>query len=925
MSTRVVERVDDWTERPFSDGYRDLQDLAASDFSGVVRAGGAELYMTRGTVVGIQRGSIEDFEGASGTVYEAPTDALPLLAVMQERSDEVRAKYYSEDTSISEVDRTLESGGFTGFVELSENVLSGDYYLVYHQGNSMSVAFVGNSGNLLTDDEAFERADDEVGIYEVRRVDIEPIAIPEPPEPEPEPEPEQTSEPEPDPEPESVPDPEPQSEPESDRESEPGPDAEDERQSDTDSASAAAGAAAGDAVTEGSDGDADGKGDDSPVDGTARTEDPSATDTAETVVDTEDSGIADDDSEPVATDVETEPEDDGTTPTAESSETADPSREAAGRKDEISDAERETDRQSATSSAERDRRDRERADANTTESATAESSTTESGPAESSPARTPESSSSSPDSDRGTTDGASDTESGSSSRSVTTQTDPATPDPPAQSGETPTQNDKPPTPTQDNEPPTPTPPESPETGTATSAVEERSSTVEDPSSLETRSIPSLDPERTSTRSRSSSSEPRRDAPGRGDAGAGNGGAASGSGERSVQSGGRTDDSTRQQDTQRSQSTKSESTGTASGQGGAAKTGAAAGAAGAAAAAAAAGSDESGETDTDTDTESGAEEGNSERIEELQALLTEREKEISRLESDLESAETERESLRRELETVREERDELAEQVEKLESELQRLEEELGAATDAQQRMTPQEALSGTDVFVRYRSKGDATLEKAHQSGAVQQDVTENLRLEKHTQFDADISAVGGREYDEFLEDTVSYKFVRWVVYDLLFEIQGTGHTETLSELYDALPKINRVELNGAVNVTYTEDGQENQGTETFDIVFRERMGDPLLVANINDSREGASEAMMENLITAAERVGRSSDQFASAFLVTESFFEPEALETVAEATRGGILSRDKRKSFVNLSRKQGYHLCLVEARNQNFHLEVPEL
>ena len=32
-----------------------------------------------------------------------------------------------------------------------------------------------------------------------------------------------------------------------------------------------------------------------------------------------------------------------------------------------------------------------------------------------------------------------------------------------------------------------------------------------------------------------------------------------------------------------------------------------------------------------------------------------------------------------------------------------------------------------------------------------------------------------------------------------------------------------------------------------------------------------------------------------------------------------------RASFVNLSRKQGYHLCPVEARNENFHLAVPEL
>ena len=185
MSTRVVDRVDDWDEQSFADGYSGLHDLADRDFSGVVRAGGAELFMTKGVVVGIRRGTIEDFEDASGTTYIAPTPALPLLAIMQERSEEVRAQYYTEDTSIAEVDRTLEDGGFTGFVELSENVLSGDYYLVYHRGRSMSVAFVGNSKRLIQDDDAFDQANDEVGIYEVRPVDIEAIEIPEPKAPEP--------------------------------------------------------------------------------------------------------------------------------------------------------------------------------------------------------------------------------------------------------------------------------------------------------------------------------------------------------------------------------------------------------------------------------------------------------------------------------------------------------------------------------------------------------------------------------------------------------------------------------------------------------------------------------------------------------------------------------------------------------------------
>ncbi|MFB6311871.1 MAG: transcriptional regulator, partial [Salinirussus sp.] len=180
MGLRVADRVEDWDERPVEGGYAGLSALADEEFSGVVRTGGAELYMTAGTVVGIQRGTIEDFQDGSGTAYEAPDPALPLLCIMQAANADVRAQYYTEDTPISEVDGTLSDGGFSGYLELSENVLSGDYFLVYHGGTSSAVGFVGAAERLITGDEAFETAADEVGIYKVRQVDIEPIDIPEP-------------------------------------------------------------------------------------------------------------------------------------------------------------------------------------------------------------------------------------------------------------------------------------------------------------------------------------------------------------------------------------------------------------------------------------------------------------------------------------------------------------------------------------------------------------------------------------------------------------------------------------------------------------------------------------------------------------------------------------------------------------------------
>jgi len=233
-------------------------------------------------------------------------------------------------------------------------------------------------------------------------------------------------------------------------------------------------------------------------------------------------------------------------------------------------------------------------------------------------------------------------------------------------------------------------------------------------------------------------------------------------------------------------------------------------------------------------------------------------------------------------------------------------------------MSPTEALTGTDIFIRYYSKGNPTLKDVRGGSASRDDVGENLQLEVHTQFERDDVAVGGQSYDAFLTERLEHQFVEWVTHDLLFEIRETSNQTALADLYDVIPQLDHAELNGRVGV-------DDEDTEQFDIVFRNRTGSPLLVANLNDSREAATESMMETVITKAEGVGRSADAFSGAFLVTRSFFDASAIELAGETTQSGLLSRDKRKSFVKLSRKRGYHLCLVEARDENFHLAAPDL
>ena len=181
MNSRTIDVVTDWETVAAPDGYEGLHELADGEFSGAVSAGMTWAFFLNGRVVGVFEGDIEDFEHAELTAYRAADPSLPLLFSMRERGGETRASYYTNETPLSEADETLSNGGFTGYIELSENVLSGDYYVVYHGGKSMSAAFLGSSERLITGEEAFEKAADEVGIYEVIDADVELVEIPEPP------------------------------------------------------------------------------------------------------------------------------------------------------------------------------------------------------------------------------------------------------------------------------------------------------------------------------------------------------------------------------------------------------------------------------------------------------------------------------------------------------------------------------------------------------------------------------------------------------------------------------------------------------------------------------------------------------------------------------------------------------------------------
>ncbi|WP_408958980.1 transcriptional regulator [Natrinema sp. 74] len=877
MDPRTQERVEEWDSRPFDGGFDGLSNLAAADFSGAVSAAGTWLFMLNGRIVGIFDGDIEDVETASGTQYEAPHPSLPLLCTMEERGGETRANYYTNETPLREVDETLQSGSFTGYVELSENVLSGDYYAVYYGGRRMAAAYIGNAERLLTGEEAFERAADEVGIYEVVDVEIDVTDVPE------------TGDAEPDSSGTDRTTTEGASDPDTtvdadtagasandDTSAEPTPDPTTSSIDPIDVSSTEptnTDASVGDPI------------EDVTADDSSLTGDIDLTGDPSEITATEETG---DDSKSASAGI-TEPE-----PAVDPD--PDPHPESASSDDGVESA---------------DRNDEERAEPNGEASSSTTGTTTEFSEADAAAASD-------------TSDGDSTADDSDDSDSATDETErPTDPDlaeveaaaeeldqniswvedgEPAATSSEPAVQDTTDESTDEPEPAADSAPEAdaaPETDADEDDLEEQFEREEE--WRETRRIPSIDPDDSDSETDASNE--------RGTSSAGRSSAVSSS---ETAAGGA---STGNQSGSRSGRRTTDSTSTASSAGGRGRS------------QAQRGQREASQSRTET-----AGQGNRERVAALTEKVETLQEQRNALVTKAEELETERDRLRSENEELSATVERLQSRIESLETELEQARKREGETGDAGgdtavstgPNLSPQQALSGTNLFVRYASKSQPTLETAHDGAADRSDVASNLRLEHHTQFDSADAVVDGEPYDDFLASTMEYRFVDWLTEMVLYEVRDTGNADGLGDLYDAIPRIDRAELGATISLA-DDDTEDVPDQVTFDIVAFDKMGNPLVLATLNDSREPASKALLEELEEAASAVKANYPSLASAIAVTSSYFEPGALEVAEQATSGGFLSRGSKLSYVNLSRKDGYHLCLVESRSEGFHMNVPEL
>lgn len=293
--------------------------------------------------------------------------------------------------------------------------------------------------------------------------------------------------------------------------------------------------------------------------------------------------------------------------------------------------------------------------------------------------------------------------------------------------------------------------------------------------------------------------------------------------------------------------------------------------------------------------------------------------IEHLRSRVAALERERDTLQSERDDLIEERDRLESRIEQLKERIDELESSSSSGGAGTLELSPEEALSGTSLFVRYHTQSHSTLDDVYHGDAHPEDVNENLMLEQHTTFSAENAVVDGVPYEDFITDSVEYAVVSWIVRDLFYDIYEAGYEDDLADLYDFIRDIDRAALHA--------DNTTDDGTSVFfDVVCFDQRGDPLIVVRIDDSRDPTTRQEAESLL---DEASAAADQWplTAALLVTTSYFDASALDTAADATTGGggLFSSSNRESYVRLSRKHGFHLCLVEARHQQFHVAVPKL
>lgn len=168
--------IRDWETDSFRGREAAVRQLGVQSFSGVVVADETTVVIVNGAAIRVTNGSITDLFDAELVVHEARNPAEPYLLALYGHCSEA-ARLYTRETPVGDAVSELADASFSGYVELSEHVYSGDYYAVFSGGDVEFLGIQSTERPPLSGTEARDAMYGEVGIYSINRAWMDPVDL----------------------------------------------------------------------------------------------------------------------------------------------------------------------------------------------------------------------------------------------------------------------------------------------------------------------------------------------------------------------------------------------------------------------------------------------------------------------------------------------------------------------------------------------------------------------------------------------------------------------------------------------------------------------------------------------------------------------------------------------------------------------------
>ncbi|MFN8578899.1 MAG: hypothetical protein U0354_18880 [Candidatus Sericytochromatia bacterium] len=217
-------------------------------------------------------------------------------------------------------------------------------------------------------------------------------------------------------------------------------------------------------------------------------------------------------------------------------------------------------------------------------------------------------------------------------------------------------------------------------------------------------------------------------------------------------------------------------------------------------------------------------------------------------------------------------------------------------------------LDKTIIKINYFNENEGTLSNILRLGneyipnKIKESTIKNLIFNKILPIGEKLEILNGElSLSQLIDSSITYKFVKWVITDLFFEINKNDFRNIINNI----PDVNNISFladNNTLNSYMKKDDK---------ILFTSRKGD----GSLND---------FTNFVSLLKDLKNNQDSFISGFYISQEDFSSEVLIKYKELTKVYSLSimkfKNNNKSYIKLSNKTGFNLFLVTYKFNIFEI-----